>query len=204
MNSASIISLAIALFVLAVTPGPGVLATVGRSLSSGFKPAAFFVLGILFGDLFFLSLAILGLGFVAAAMGKFFIIIKILSGGYLVFLGAKLLINPPGNIKIEVQQNERLTFKNTLSGFGLTLSNPKTILFYVSFLPTFMNVTSFKLNDFFIASMEIFVVIGGVLLSYAYLTGYIRKLISNQQFIRRMNRTSGALLVGVGIAVVVK
>lgn len=197
-------SLAIALFVLAVTPGPGVLATVGRSLSSGFKPAAFFVLGILFGDLFFLSLAILGLGFVAAAMGKFFIIIKILSGGYLVFLGAKLLINPPGNIKIEVQQNEGLTFKNTLSGFGLTLSNPKTILFYVSFLPTFMNVTSFKLNDFFIASTEIFVVIGGVLLSYAYLTGYVRKLISNQQFIRRMNRTSGALLVGVGIAVVVK
>ncbi|MGD1007459.1 MAG: LysE family translocator [Ignavibacteriaceae bacterium] len=204
MDSASIMSLAIALFVLAVTPGPGVLATVGRSLSSGFKPAAFFVLGILFGDLFFLSLAILGLGFVAAAMGKFFIIIKILSGGYLVFLGAKLLINPPGNIKIEVQQNEGLTFKNTLSGFGLTLSNPKTILFYVSFLPTFMNVTSFKLNDFFIASTEIFVVIGGVLLSYAYLTGYVRKLISNQQFIRRMNRTSGALLVGVGIAVVVK
>jgi threonine/homoserine/homoserine lactone efflux protein len=121
-----------------------------------------------------------------------------------VFLGAKLLINPPGNIKIEVQQNEGLTFKNTLSGFGLTLSNPKTILFYVSFLPTFMNVTSFKLNDFFIASTEIFVVIGGVLLSYAYLTGYVRKLISNQQFIRRMNRTSGALLVGVGIAVVVK
>jgi threonine/homoserine/homoserine lactone efflux protein len=204
MNSASIISLAIAFFVLAVTPGPGVLATVGHSLSSGFKPAAFFVLGILFGDLFFLSLAILGLGFVASAMGKFFILIKILSGGYLVFLGAKLLINPSGIIKLEVRKNDALTFKNTLSGFGLTLSNPKTILFYVSFLPTFMNVTSFNLNDFFIASAEIFVVIGGVLLSYAYLTGYVRKLISNPQFIRRMNRTSGALLVGVGIALVVK
>lgn len=204
MNFTSIISLAIALFILAVTPGPGVLATVGRSLSSGFKPAAFFVLGILFGDLFFLTLAILGLGVVAAAMGKFFIIVKILSGGYLVYLGAKLLFNPPGKVEVTDQRNDGLTFKNTLSGFGLTLSNPKTILFYVSFLPTFMNVTSFSLNDFFIASTEIFVVIGSVLLSYAYLTGYVRKFFSNQKFIRRMNRTSGAILVGVGIAVVAK
>ncbi|MGA7721024.1 MAG: LysE family translocator [Ignavibacteriaceae bacterium] len=204
MNSTSIVSLAIALFVLAVTPGPGVLATVGRSLSSGFKPAAFFILGILFGDLFFLSFAILGLGVVATAMGKFFIIIKILSGGYLVFLGGKLLINPPEKLNLVAQQSEGLTFKNTLAGFGLTLSNPKTILFYVSFLPTFMNVTLFNLNDYFIASTEVFLIIGGVLLSYAYLTGFVRKFISNQKIMRRMNRTSGALLVGVGIAVVAK
>jgi len=204
MNSTSIISLAIALFVLAVTPGPGVLATVGRSLSSGFRPAAFFVLGILFGDLFFLSLAILGLGVVATAMGKFFIIIKILSCGYLIFLGLKLLIKPPENVEVKIQQNDGLTFKNTLSGFGLTLSNPKTILFYVSFLPTFMNVTAFSLKDYFVASTEIIVVIGSVLLGYAYLTGFARKFISNKKIIRRVNRTSGALLVGVGIAVVVK
>jgi threonine/homoserine/homoserine lactone efflux protein len=204
MNSTSIVSLAIALFVLAVTPGPGVLATVGRSLSSGFKPAAFFILGILFGDLFFLSFAILGLGAVATAMGKFFIIIKILSGGYLVFLGGKLLINPPEKLNLVAQQSESLTFKNTLAGFGLTLSNPKTILFYVSFLPTFMNVTLFNLNDYFIASTEVFLIIGGVLLSYAYLTGFVRKFISNQKIMRSMNRTSGALLVGVGIAVVAK
>jgi threonine/homoserine/homoserine lactone efflux protein len=204
MNSTSIISLAIALFVLAITPGPGVLATVGRSLSSGFRPAAFFVLGIVFGDLFFLTLAILGLGVAAAAMGKFFIIVKILSGGYLVFLGTKLIIKPPDKVEIIVQQNADLTFKNTLAGFGLTLSNPKTILFYVSFLPTFMNVTSFSLNDYFIASLEIFIVIGGVLLSYALLTGYVRKFISRRKIIRRMHRTSGALLVGVGIAVAVR
>jgi threonine/homoserine/homoserine lactone efflux protein len=157
-----------------------------------------------FGDLFFLSLAILGLGVVAAAMGKFFIIIKILSGGYLVFLGAKLLINPPDKVEIVVQQNSDLTFRNTLAGFGLTLSNPKTILFYVSFLPTFMNVTLFSLNDFFIASTEVFIVIGGVLLSYAFLTGYLRKFISNRKILRRMHRTSGALLVGVGITVVAR
>ena len=204
MNSTSIISLAIALFVLAVTPGPGVLATVGRSLSSGFKPAAFFVLGILFGDLFFLTLAIFGLGVIATAMGKFFIIVKILSGGYLVYLGVKLLINPPGKVEVVAQENDGLTYRNTLSGFGLTLSNPKTILFYVSFLPTFMNVTAFSLKDYFVASTEIFIVIGSVLLGYAYLTGFARKFISNQKIIRRVNRTSGAMLVGVGIAVVVK
>jgi threonine/homoserine/homoserine lactone efflux protein len=129
MNSASIISLAIAFFVLAITPGPGVLATVGRSLSSGFRPAAFFVLGILMGDLFFLTLAILGMGIVATAMGKYFLIVKILSGGYLIFLGAKLLFNPPANVEVIIQQNKDLTFKNTLSGFGLTLSIFKFVHF---------------------------------------------------------------------------
>jgi threonine/homoserine/homoserine lactone efflux protein len=204
MNTTSIISLAIAFFVLAVTPGPGVLATVGRSLSSGFKPAAFFVLGILCGDIFFLTLAIFGLGVVATAMGKFFIIVKILSGGYLVYLGAKLLLNPPGAVEVAVQNKDGMTFKNTLSGFGLTLSNPKTILFYVSFLPTFMNVTKFNLDDFLIASTEVFIVIGGVLLSYAYLTGYVRNFFSHSKYIKRMNRTSGAVLITVGIVLVAR
>jgi len=204
MNAASIISLGIALFILAVTPGPGVLATVGRSLSSGFKPAAFFVLGIVLGDLFFLSLAILGLGIVATAMGKFFIVVKILSGGYLIFLGVRLLFNPPKNVEIKFSGRENLTFRNTLSGFGLTLSNPKTILFYISFLPSFMKVTSFNIHDFVIAASEVFVIIGAVLLSYAYLTGYVRKFIKNTKYICRINRTSGALLAGIGVVVVVK
>jgi threonine/homoserine/homoserine lactone efflux protein len=204
MNSASIISLAIAFFVLAITPGPGVLATVGRSLSSGFRPAAFFVLGILMGDLFFLTLAILGMGIVATAMGKYFLIVKILSGGYLIFLGAKLLFNPPANVEVIIQQNKDLTFKNTLSGFGLTLSNPKTIIFYISFLPTFLNLSIFSFNDFIIASVEILIVIGSVLLSYAYLTGLVRKFFSNPNYIRRLNRTSGLILTIVGIVVIIK
>lgn len=204
MNSASIISLAIAFFVLAITPGPGVLATVGRSLSSGFRPAAYFVAGILIGDLFFLTLAILGMGMIATAMGKYFLIVKILSGGYLIFLGAKLLFNPPANVEVVIQRNENLTYKNTLSGLGLTLSNPKTIIFYISFLPTFLNLSAFSFNDFIIASIEILVVIGSVLLSYAYLTGLVRKFFSNPNYIRRLNRTSGMILTIVGIVVIIK
>jgi len=204
MNTTSIISLAIAFFVLAITPGPGVLAIVGRSLSSGFRPAAFFVLGILFGDLFFLTLAILGMGVVATAMGKYFIIIKILSGGYLIYMGAKLLLHPPSSVNVVIQKDDEQTFKNTISGFGLTLSNPKTILFYVSILPSLLNVAAFSIDDFIIASVEIMVVIGSVLLGYAYLTGLVRKFFSNPKYIRRLNRTSGVILTLVGIVVIIK
>lgn len=59
------LSLALALLVLAATPGPGVFATVSRAMASGFLPALPVVAGIITGDLVFLLLAVLGLSFLA-------------------------------------------------------------------------------------------------------------------------------------------
>ena len=91
----SFIGLSIALFVFAAIPGPGVFATVSRSLASGFRPAVAVVSGIILGDIVYLLFAIFGLSFVAQALGEFFIYVKICGGIYLVWLGLKIWFSKP-------------------------------------------------------------------------------------------------------------
>ncbi|NIA31858.1 MAG: LysE family transporter, partial [Actinobacteria bacterium] len=95
MSLLSIFSLAIALFVLAATPGPGVFATISRSLASGFVPSLGVVAGIVTGDIIFLLFAILGMSAIAQIMGNFFVVVKIIGGIYLVFLGIKIWMSEP-------------------------------------------------------------------------------------------------------------
>ena len=75
MTLVSILALAGAMFLLAATPGPGVFATVARSLASGFGHATVVVAGIVTGDLVFLLLAIYGLASFAELLGDFFLFI---------------------------------------------------------------------------------------------------------------------------------
>ena len=72
MNPATGLAFAAAMFVLAVTPGPGVLATVSRTLVIGFRPSIPFMAGLILGDLVYLLLAIYGLSFAARSMGNLF------------------------------------------------------------------------------------------------------------------------------------
>ena len=67
-----------ATFMLAATPGPGVLATVAGALGSGFAQAAALVRRIVLGDLDYLLLAVAGLGAIAAVFGEWFVVVKYL------------------------------------------------------------------------------------------------------------------------------
>jgi threonine/homoserine/homoserine lactone efflux protein len=95
MSLLSIFSLAIAMFILAATPGPGVFATISRSLASGFVPSLAVIAGIVTGDIIFLLFAIMGLSVIAQAMGNFFVVIKIIGAAYLIFLGIKIWRSKP-------------------------------------------------------------------------------------------------------------
>ncbi len=131
------IGFAAAMFVLAASPGPGVFATTARALASGFHPAIAVIVGIVAGDIIFLLFAIYGLSMAAEALGNFFVIVKLCGSAYLIFLGVKIWFSKP---KFEVYRNDHFSgtlWGNFISGLVITLSNPKVILFYCGFLPTF-------------------------------------------------------------------
>jgi threonine/homoserine/homoserine lactone efflux protein len=90
MDLSTTLALAGAVFVLGVTPGPGVFAGVGRALASGLGPALAFTAGMLVGDVVLLLLAIFGMAAAAEAMGELFILVKVAGVAYLVWLGVKL------------------------------------------------------------------------------------------------------------------
>lgn len=203
MTTLTILSFSVAMFLLAITPGPGVFATVSKSLSSGFKNAVPVVGGIVLGDLIFLLFAIYGLSAVAETFGLLFQGIKYLGGLYLIWLGIKLWRSDPAKIDIEGMEKQSGKY-SFLGGLSITLGNPKVILFYVSFLPTFVDIASLSTVDVTIIASVLSLILGSVMLFYAYTASKIRKLFSDTDAQKRMNKAAGFVMVSTGSVLIGK
>lgn len=192
-----------AMFLLAITPGPGVFATISRALASGFSSASFVVLGIVLGDIIFLLLAIFGLSAIASILGDFFILVKYLGGIYLLFLGYKILTSKEN--ETEIKGIQELSWKrNFLTGLLITLSNPKVILFYLGFLPTFVNLQTLNTFDIITISFIVAIILGGVMLAYAYSASSAKKLFKNKNTNKKMNLLAGSVMITAGGALIIK
>ncbi len=197
MDVYSVLALAGAMFILAVTPGPGVFATVARSLASGFFHAAMVVAGIVCGDLLFLLLAIYGLSFIADQLGSLFSLVKYVGGLYLVYLGLRIWFSSPQ--LSQVQGVRELSWKkNFLSGLVITLGNPKVILFYLGVLPSFLDLQQLSRLDILMTAGVVSLVLGTVLLGYGYAADKTRSLFASRQSLKKLNRCSGAIMITAG------
>ena len=204
MNSITILSLSVAMVILAVSPGPGVFATVARALSSGLKPALEVVAGIVLGDIIFLGFAIFGLSLVAQTVGELFVFIKIAGGLYLVWLGVKMWCSTPIEHMVVPEQKEMRWTTNFTSGLFITLSNPKVILFYCGFLPTFLNLSKLSVTDIVIVGSVITSILFLVLAGYAFLASSARYLFTKTKSMKYLNRIAGFVMVSTGLAIATK
>ncbi len=197
MTIFSILGLAAAMFLLAITPGPGVFATVSKALSSGFNHAVPVVIGIVVGDLIFLLFAIYGLSLIAETFSELFTIIKYIGGGYLIFLGIKLWFSTPSKTDIaELKpQSKKFSF---LGGLSITLGNPKVILFYLGFLPTFVDLKTLSNTDIALVAFVVSLVLGSVMLFYAFTASRARQLFKSESAQNKMNKTAGSVMIGTG------
>ncbi len=201
MTIESAIAFTIAMFILAASPGPGVFATVAQALAGGFRSALDVIAGIVTGDLIFLLLAVFGLTALARTLGDLFIVVKIAGGGYLIWLGIKLwLAKPvlPGEKPGIKTQSGKQRF---LGGLFITLGNPKVILFYAGFLPTFMDLGSLTAGDVLVVACLVTVVLALVLGAYAYSASRARALFTKPRAIQNLNRGAGTIMIGAGVAI---
>ena len=203
MSLLNIFAFSLAMFLLAITPGPGVFATISRALSSGFLNASFVVMGIVIGDIIFLLLAIFVLSAIASILGDFFILVKYLGGIYLLFLGYKILTSKEQETNLKGIY-ELSWKKNFLTGLIITLSNPKVILFYLGFLPTFINLQTLTAIDIFIISTVVTIVLGGVMLAYAYSASSAKNLFKSKSSKRKMNIAAGSVMISAGAVLIIK
>ena len=202
MTIYSAIGFSVAMFVLAASPGPGVFATVARALASGFRPSFAVICGIVVGDVFYLLFAVFGLSMVARALGNMFFIVKICGGGYLIWLGVRIWFKKPA--PVTENQNIHSRWGHFATGLVITLSNPKVILFYCGFLPTFFDLSALTLLDLIIIVTIITIVLSGVLGIYAFLASRARRMFTNRQAVRRLNRTAGVVMVGAGLVIAIR
>ncbi len=205
MSLVSIFSFAIAIFVLAVTPGPGVFAIISRSLASGFKTTLVMIAGCITGDIIFLLFAIMGMSVIAQTMGTLFLVVKIVGAAYLIFLGIKIWISKPVPVnRQQINGKKAVRYGNYLSGLGITLANPKVILFYCGFLPTFMDLPSMTGFDIFLVTIVLAMVLSVVLICYAYLASSARLFFSSPRSVKWLNRTAGTVMISAGAAIAAK
>jgi threonine/homoserine/homoserine lactone efflux protein len=192
---------AAAMLVLASSPGPGVFATTARAMASGFKPALAVIWGIVLGDIIFLLFAVFGLSMVARALGDLFFIVKICGGAYLIWLGIKIWLQNPKTFQDSQSPNSRSKWGNFASGLIITLSNPKVILFYCGFLPTFLDLSALTIVDLMLVVAIITAVLSGVLITYAYLASRARRMFTTERAVKRLNRAAGGVMVAAGVVI---
>src|SRR6478736_6817173 len=90
MTATTLLAYCGALFIAAAIPGPGITAIVARALGAGFRETFFMGLGLVLGDMTYLTAVILGLAFVAQTFGEIFIVIRYAGVAYLAYIAWKL------------------------------------------------------------------------------------------------------------------
>ena len=203
MTTTELLTFSGALFLMVITPGPGVLACISRSLSSGFSRGAFVALGIISGDIIFVLMALYGLAAVAQVMGGFFIIVKYLGAVYLAWLGYRTWTSA-GKVSSPNYRGETSHFASYFSGLCLTLGNPKAIVFYLSFLPAFVDLNCLSASDIALTLIIIVTTLATVLLGYAFAATRFRLVIRSRKAQRKLNRCSGGVMITAAVAMVVK
>ena len=133
----SIIAFAIASLALLVIPGPAVLYVINRSISDGRSTALAAVAGLEIGNFMHVIAATLGLSAVIAASATAFGVVKWIGAGYLIYTGIRTLSRKPATFN---QEQKTLTRRKSFTqGIVVNTFNPKVALFFLSFLPQFID-----------------------------------------------------------------
>ena len=195
------LALAIATLIFACIPGPGVSALVAQSLTRGMRTGVCFAAGLACGDLLYLLVALLGLGWVAAQIGPWFVMLKWAGAAYLVYLGIKAWLAQPPTAQTNTSPTHSGNGKTFLAGLCVTLGNPKVIVFYCGFLPGFINMPELTGTDIALVVSIIIPTVFSVLATYAWLAAKGREAMRSTRAWKIANRTAGSIMIGAGMAV---
>jgi threonine/homoserine/homoserine lactone efflux protein len=182
--------------VLLAIPGPTVLLVISYALGHGRRSASSTVAGVALGDFTAMTTSMLGLGALLATSAELFTVLKWVGAGYLVFLGVKLWRAPVADA-VAVTPTAR-PGRMFLHAFAVTALNPKSIVFFIAFLPQFLDSTAPVLPQLVIFEASFLVLATVNALTYALLASAARRTIRKPHVQRAVNRTGGSLLIGAG------
>src|SRR6476646_5005838 len=129
-------------FLLNLTPGPDTLYILGRSVAQGREAGIASALGISVGSIFHTCAAALGLSAILATSAVAFGTIKLLGGAYLIFLGIKMILDRRKQLSLPSNFRRRTTVAAFRQGILTNILNPKVALFFLAFLPQFIDPES--------------------------------------------------------------
>ncbi|MCU5224733.1 LysE family translocator [Bacillus tropicus] len=184
---------------LNLIPGADTMYIVGRSISQGRKAGVYSVFGIITGSLVHTLLVAFGLSIILTKSVVLFNTIKVIGVIYLVYLGIKMILDKT-NIAFQAPSNKLNIRKIYLQGLLTSLTNPKVSLFFIAFLPQFIDTKASGPIPFIILGITFTVT--GLLwcLFVAYFSSYVtKKLRGNQKVGMILNKVTGLIFIGMGL-----
>jgi threonine/homoserine/homoserine lactone efflux protein len=191
------------MIVLAIIPSVSVLAVSARAAAFGFTHGFFTALGIVAADIIFILIAVYGLALIAELMGAQFTLVQYIAGIYLIWLGISLWRSDARTRETEAIRQSSWG-SSFLTGFLITFGDQKAILFYLGFLPAFIDLSRMTPADTLIIIIIATLGVGGSKLVYAWLADRASLIFRNSAAIRGMNMLAASVMIAVGGALLLK
>ena len=188
--------------VLLAIPGPTILLVVSHALGHGRKVAGASVAGVALGDFTAMTASMLGLGALLAASAALFTVLKWAGAAYLIWLGIRLWRAPVGGTEIEADETAARPGRIFLHTWAVTALNPKSIVFFVAFLPQFLDLSRPLLPQMAIFEATFLVLATLNAAAYALAASAARGAVRRPAVQRAVNRTGGTLMIAAGLAAI--
>jgi threonine/homoserine/homoserine lactone efflux protein len=187
--------------ILLVIPGPTILLVMSYALGQGWRTAFPMAVGVALGDFTAMTLSMLGVGALLAASATVFTALKWVGAAYLIYLGVKLF-RAGGSLDAKPREDAVSSWKMLGHAWLVTALNPKSITFFVAFLPQFLDAKGNFWTQMLIFEATFITLAFANAMGYALIASRARSVVSNPRAIAAFNKTGGTLLVGAGIATV--
>jgi homoserine/homoserine lactone efflux protein len=199
MDPALFIAFVAASALLLAIPGPTILLVISYALSRGRHAAFATIVGVALGDITAITASMAGMGAMLAASSELFTAFKWAGALYLIWLGVKLWRAPTGPIEATDAPKRRTNLAIVFHCWLATALNPKSIAFFVAFMPQFF-VTGRPMAPQMLIMGVTFVsiaVVNAVL--YALIADRARARFTKPGAMRLFNRLGGSILIAAGI-----
>lgn len=184
---------------LLLIPGPTVLLVLSYALSQGRKVALASATGVALGDFVAMTASLLGLGALVLASAALFTVLKWAGAAYLIWMGVRLLRAPRSEGLNPVGTSDSSAREVLIHAAAVTALNPKSIMFFIAFVPQFVSLSQ-PLAPQFIILIATFVGLAAMnALAYAVLADRLRATIRRPSVITWLTRGGGVALIGMGL-----
>lgn len=186
---------------LLLIPGPTVLLVLSYALSQGRRVALATAAGVATGDLIAMTASLAGLGALILTSAGIFTLLKWVGAAYLVYLGIRLLRSAPSAGLTDLARPGSITPDSVFRhAAAVTALNPKSIAFFIAFVPQFVDSAQPLLPQFTILIVTFVSLAAANALAYALLADHMRRRISRPGVLAWITRIGGSTLIAMGVA----
>ncbi|MGH8859611.1 MAG: LysE family translocator [Polaromonas sp.] len=182
-----------------IIPGPTILTVISYSMAHGRRANIPLVAAVALGDSTALVVSLLGLGALLATSAFWFTVVKLAGGLYLLYLGVKLLRAGISSAELAAPAAPGSRWRLFANTYLVTALNPKGIVFFVAFLPQFINPGAGVTQQLWVPAVTFVAMATLNATLYAAFAGSARRLLASPRAQRSFNIAGGSLLSAAGV-----